>query len=102
MNNLKLISFVLALFLVGCGEVTVSQEEYDSMVSEKDLRIEELESEVLSLREHIESLESKTEEVNAQFERFESENWRDVVPDAESSLNKLNTEVESYDEYSTY
>lgn len=45
MNNLKLISFVLAL-LVGCGEVTVSQEEYDSMISEKDLRIEELESEV--------------------------------------------------------
>lgn len=102
MNFLKPISFVFALFLVGCGEATVSQEEYDSMVSEKDSRIEELESEVLSLQVHIESLESKTRDVNAQFERFESENWRDVVPDAESSLSELNTEVESYDEYTTH
>jgi len=102
MKYLKLTPFILTLALAGCGEPQITQDEYDEMVSEKDLRIEELEEQVQTLQEHVANLESKTQEVNAQFERFQSENWRDVVPDAESSLEDLNSEIENNSEYSTY
>lgn len=102
MKYLKLTPFILTLALAGCGEPEVTQDEYDEMVSEKDLRIEELEAQVQTLQEHVANLESKTQEVNAQFERFQSENWRDVVPDAESSLDDLNSEIENNSEYSSY
>lgn len=79
----------------GCDQ-SVSKSEYDSMVYEKDLKIEELESEVIRLKEHISNLESQTDEVKNQIERFKSENWRDVVPDVESSLDDLNTEISNH------
>jgi len=91
-----------ALILTGCGELTVTQEDYDSMVYEKDLRISELESQVVQMQEHISNLESKTQEVNSQFERLQSENWRDVVPDAESSLDDLNNEINNGEDISSY
>lgn len=89
---------IITLFLMGCDE-KIPKSEYDSMVDEKNLKIEELESEVSLLKEHISNLESKTEEVNNQFERLETENWRDVVPDAESSLEDLNTEISNNENY---
>lgn len=93
---------VVSLILAGCGETTVTQEDYDNMVSEKDLKISELESQVLQMQEHISNLESKTQEVNSQFERLQSENWRDVVPDAESSLEDLNNEINNSEDVSSY
>lgn len=89
------VMIILSTVLVGCGEQMIAQADYDNMVDEKDLRISELESQVLQLQEHIVNLEVKTQEVNDQFERFEDENWRDVVPDADASLEELNTAVES-------
>ena len=65
------------------------------MVSEKDQQIADLEEQVTKLQEHISNLEVKTEEVNNQFKRFENENWRDVVPDADNAVEELNTEVEN-------
>lgn len=91
----------VTFILTGCNKA-ITQEEYDSMVEEKDQKIEELESQVQKLQDHIETLEAKTQEVNNQFERFQNENWRDVVPDAESSLNDLNSEIENDPNYSTY
>ncbi|AUX86894.1 hypothetical protein C3F34_20040 (plasmid) [Acinetobacter sp. ACNIH2] len=102
MKIIRFAPLVLGLALVGCGEPQITQDEYDEMVSEKDARIEELEGQVQSLQEHVANLESKADEVNAQFERFQSENWRDVVPDAESSLEDLNSEIENNSEYSAY
>lgn len=91
-----------AIILTGCGEPTVTQEDYDSMVYEKDSKISELESQVSQMQEHISNLESKTQEVNSQFERLRSENWRDVVPDAESSLDDLNSEINNGEDISSY
>ena len=93
---------LVSLTLAGCGEPTVTQEDYDSMVYEKDLKISELESQVTQMQEHISNLESKTQEVNSQFERLQSENWRDVVPDAESSLEDLNNEINNGEDVSSY
>ena len=47
---------LVSLTLVGCGEPTVTQEDYDSMVYEKDSKISELESQVTQMQEHIENL----------------------------------------------
>jgi peptidoglycan hydrolase CwlO-like protein len=102
MNYLIAILIALTVGLVGCGESTVTQEDYDSMVYEKDLRISELESQVTQMQEHIENLEAKTQEVNSQFERLQTENWRDVVPDAESSLDDLNNEISNGEDTSSY
>ena len=93
---------LISLILTGCGEQTVTQEDYDNMVYEKDSRISELESQVALLQEHISNLESKTQEVNSQFERLQDENWRDVVPDAESSLDDLNNEINNGEDISSY
>ncbi|MDC5641062.1 hypothetical protein OFN00_18610, partial [Acinetobacter baumannii] len=90
-----------SLLLIGCTE-KVTQEDYDNMVSEKDQQIAELEKKVVQLQDHIASLESKTEEVNKQFERLKYENWRDVVPEAESSLDDLNSEIRNGEDYSSY
>lgn len=107
MNFFKLIKtaaplLLATLILTGCGEQTVTQDDYDSMLSDKDLRISELESQVAQMQEHISNLESKTQEVNSQFQRLQNENWRDVVPDAESSLDDLNNEINNSEEVSSY
>ncbi len=100
---------------MGCNKA-ITQSEYDSMVEEKDQKIEELEAQneekdqqiaefetqINQMRDHIQTLESRTQEVNAQFERFQHENWRNVVPDAASSLENLNSEIENDPNYSTY
>lgn len=93
--------FISSSLLIGCTE-KVTQEDYDNMVSEKDQQIAELEEKVVQLQDHIASLESKTEEVNKQFERLKYENWRDVVPEAESSLDDLNREIRNGEDYSSY
>lgn len=90
-----------SILLIGCTE-TVTQEDYDNMVYEKDQQIAELEGKVTQLQDHITSLESKIEEVNNQFERLKYENWRDVVPEAESSLEDLNSEISNGEDYSSY
>lgn len=89
---------ILCTLLSACSQ-SVPQEEYDSMLEEKDYRIAELESKVAALEDHIQSLESKTDDVNEQFERLQTENWRDVVPDAENSLDELNSEIANNPEY---
>lgn len=83
-----------ALLLVGCGK-TYTAEEYDEMVSSKDQEITTLQEENTKLKEHIENLEIQTQEVNEQFDRFKSENWRDVVPAAQNSIDGLNNVVEN-------
>lgn len=75
------------LVLTGCSD-SISRAEHEAIIYEKDQKIAELE-------EHITELEAKLEEVNNQFERFESENWRDVVPDVDNALDDLNSEVEN-------
>ena len=102
MKHLISILTITTVGLLGCGESTVTQEVYDNMVSEKDLRISELESQILKMQEHISNLESKTEEVNNQFERLETENWRDVVPAAGASLEDLNNEITNGEDISSY
>lgn len=87
MKILKLILIMPVLVLTGCSE-SISRAEHEAIVYEKDQKIAELE-------EHITELEAKLEEVNNQFERFESENWRDVVPDVDNALDDLNSEVEN-------
>lgn len=91
---------MLCSIFVGCGETNVSQEEYEAMVSEKDERIAELESQIAELQNHVASLEEKANEVTNQFDRFEDENWREVVPDADNAVEELNAEVENTPDYS--
>ncbi|WOE34181.1 bZIP transcription factor [Acinetobacter baumannii] len=87
MKILKLILIMPILVITGCSD-SISRAEHEAIVYEKDQKIAELE-------EHITELEAKLEEVNNQFERFESENWRDVVPDVDNALDDLNSEVEN-------
>lgn len=94
-------SLLIIVVLTGCNE-TVTKDEYDAMAQDKDQRISELEEEVSQLKDHISTLETKTEEVNNQFDRLQNENWRDVVPDAESSLDDLNNEINNTADISTY
>lgn len=99
-RNILILSMTLSL--LGCGQPSVTSEDYDNMVSDKDQRIAELEEQVSQLQEHIAALETKTSEVNEQFDRLQYENWRDVVPDAESSLEDLNSEINNGEDYSSY
>lgn len=96
--KLILSTIFLSVFLSACSK-SVPQEEYDSMLSEKDYQISELENKITALEDHIQSLEAKTEDVNEQFGRLQYENWQDVVPDAESSLEDLNSEIENNPNY---
>ena len=43
--------------LVGCGKPSITQEDYDNMVSEKDQQIADLEEQVTKLQEHISNLD---------------------------------------------
>lgn len=60
MNYLVTLLIALTVGLVGCGESTVTQEDYDSMVYEKDLKISELESQVSQMQEYIASSSLKS------------------------------------------
>ncbi|HAV4655368.1 TPA: bZIP transcription factor, partial [Acinetobacter baumannii] len=48
---------LLLVGLVGCGKPSITQEDYDNMVSEKDQQIADLEEQVTKLQEHISNLE---------------------------------------------
>lgn len=92
-NNLFKLIIILSVFsLIGCKD-TISRAEHDIIVYEKDQKISELEEKVSALEEHIANLEVKTQEVNSQFERLKNENWREVVPEANSALDELNNEI---------
>lgn len=90
--------FITTVIFTGC-EKSVPQSECDSIIYEKDQEIEDLENKILYLKEHISTLESHADEVNSQFERLDSENWRDVVPDVDASLDDLNTEISNHQDY---
>lgn len=85
----------ISLVLVGCGENRISEEEYDEMISEKDQIISEQEEQIQKLNEHIANLEEKINEIDKQVQNFENQNWREVVPEVESQIVDLQSEVEN-------
>jgi|GEM_PF-2294413 len=102
MKTRKLL-FILILVLSGCGNPSSNsrayegqeQPEYEVEYSEIEELISEnerLTQENQELRDHIENLNIKISEVNDNVSRYQSENWRDVTPDVENSVDELNSE----------
>jgi len=79
----------LALLLTGCGPSRVEQLEAENQ-NLKD-QVEQLQSKLNDIQEKADNLETASSGLQEQLGRFDGENWRDVVPDAQAA----GTEVES-------
>ena len=73
----------LALLLTGCGPSRVEQLEAEN----QDLKdqVEQLQSQLSNIKDKASELETASSGLQQQLGRFEDENWRDVVPDAQEA-----------------
>lgn len=85
---------VLALFafclLIGCGQSRTKGLEAEN--EELRSQVEQLQTQVAGIREKAETLESSSSALKDQMSRFQSEDWRDVLPDAEAASTEVETD----------
>jgi FtsZ-binding cell division protein ZapB len=69
-------ALTICLLLTGCGSSEID-----------DLREEnaELQQKLANIQEKSENLETASENLQQQLQRFDNENWRDVMPDAKEA-----------------
>lgn len=93
--KLTFLTVVIALaFLSGCTK-TVTQDKYDSMESSYEQQISDLESKVASKQQYIETVNTSIQELSSDVNRFEHEDWRDVVPDVYDKIKALETNIQT-------
>ncbi len=93
--KLTFLTVVIALaFLSGCTK-TVTQDEYDSMESSYKQQISDLESKVASKQQYIETMNTSIQELSSDVNRFEYEDWQDVVPDVYDKTKALETNIQT-------
>jgi len=74
---------MLCILLAGCGSSRVQQLEAEN----QDLKdqVERLQSQLNDIKDKANELETASSGLQQQLGRFENENWRDVVPDAQEA-----------------
>lgn len=79
-----------ALALTGCGPSELDRTKTEN--EELRAQVERLQGELSDIKEKADALETSSGELRSQMERFESENWRDVVPDAQAASDQVESD----------
>jgi cell division septum initiation protein DivIVA len=82
-----MIGLAFCLAVSGCGQSRVETLETENA----DLRdqVDQLQTQLSNIKDKASSLKSASDDLQSQMARFQSENWRDVVPDAQQSSDSL-------------
>ena len=80
----------LASILSSCGpseneKLKAENEELRSQVSQLQEKVSDTESAAEKVKTDAEELKVASDDLQTELTRFESENWRDVVPDAKAA-----------------
>ena len=92
--QLLILVIATSFVMMGCAK-KVTQEEYDTMESNYQQQVSELEAKVASQQEYIEAVNSSIEDLRSNVNRFEYEDWRDVVPDVYQKAKDLETNIQT-------
>lgn len=65
------------------------------MESSYKQQISDLESKVASKQQYIETVNTSIQELSSDVNRFEYEDWRDVVPDVYNKAKTLETNIQT-------
>jgi len=86
---MRALPLVVCVLLAGCGPSRVQQLEAEN----QDLKdqVEQLQSQLSDIKDKASELETASSGLQEQLGRFDGENWREVVPDAQEA----GSEVES-------
>lgn len=118
MKQLLILAFASSLVMIGCTQQVTqdkydamesnyqqqvneleakvaSQDEYDAMESNYQQQVSELEAKVASQQEYIETMNSSIEDLSSDVDRFEYEDWQDVVPDVYKKTKDLTTDIQT-------
>jgi len=71
------------LLLSGCGKSEVEQLREENQ--ELHEQVDHLQSQLVDIKEKSENLEAASNSLQEQLGRFQNENWRDVVDDAQGA-----------------
>ena len=78
-----------AVALVSCGPSKMERLEAENR--ELHDQVDQLQSQLSDIQEKANNLETASDELKAQLARFENENWRDVVGDAQAAGEDVDT-----------
>lgn len=74
------------------------QSELDKTKAENEelrAQVESLQGEISDIKEKAEALQTSSVELRSQMDRFQSENWRDVVPDAQAASDQVESDQDA-------
>lgn len=92
-KNLVIAGFCLLLF-VWFLQKQSAEDSYYEMESHYQGQISELEASVASKQEYITEMNTGLEEISSNVDRFEYEDWRDVVPDVYHKAKELQSNIQ--------
>jgi TolA-binding protein len=81
---------LLCFALAACGPS--KSEQLQSENEELRVQVEQLQSQLSEIKEKAESLETSSNDLRDQMARFQSENWREVVPEAEAASSQVESD----------
>lgn len=100
-QHLKLAIIIIPLLMVGCTK-KVTQSEYDSMeaayedqITELESKVSELETKVTTQQEYINTMNSSIQEMSSEVDRFDYEDWRNVVPDVYYGIKEIENSIQT-------
>ena len=88
MKNLFLI---ILLSITGC---TSSSDQYEQKISDLEEQLEQANDTNQRLRSAVDESNSALSNLRSEIDRLNDENWRDVVPDIESSADEADTAIQ--------
>lgn len=86
-------TIVAALVLTGCGKSDLDRTKAEN--EELRTQVESLQGEISDIKEKADALETSSRELRSQMDRFQRENWRDVVPDAQAASDQVESDQDS-------
>ena len=78
-----------AVALTGCGPSKMERLETENR--ELHDQVDQLQSQLSDIQEKASNLETASDELKVQLARFENEDWRDVVGDAQAAGEDVDT-----------
>jgi len=90
----QIIFLTLCTFLISGCEKSVPQAEFDSMQADLQNQVSELESQVESKQNYIQEMNTSIQTLSGDVDRFEYEDWRNVVPDVYQKTKDLESNIQ--------
>jgi len=81
---------VAALVLTGCGQSELDRTKAEN--EELRAQVASLQGEISDIKEKADALETSSGELRSQMDRFQSENWREVVPNAQAASDQVESD----------